>query len=359
MGDELSGLLEIFTKVKEAGGQATLTAATHEGKTNIKLEIVSPPPATAPPPLQPVPGQRRCRHRGAAARAKGCWPPGDYLGSASTCLPILCPSCSRRSQWPSWPPTAAWPPPSSVSPSLPHLPPLPISVQRAEQGHVSGEAAISAMEQGHVSDEAAISAIIWQPQYWRPPPFPTTWTSPTSPSSSCLHTVDKHKLESESSTLGWHVLWTHLDVWLWNSKHCRGSDRSCERKEELGFLRGHAPAVAPQHPPPLAGPRTHAHRPPAVLPTDGCSDSEYDMDECFEWPVVFPGQDRCAMAMSTTSNMSKVPKNGEKTLYPEKFCNNFVPVLVSRKYYVVNRRWKYVQRYKYLWCCKYLRRRKY
>ena len=66
MGDELSGLLEIFTKVKEAGGQATLTAATH------KLEIVSPPPATAPPPLQPVPGQRRCRHRGAAARAKGC-----------------------------------------------------------------------------------------------------------------------------------------------------------------------------------------------------------------------------------------------------------------------------------------------
>ena len=235
MGDELSGLLEIFTKVKEAGGQATLTAATHEGKTNIKLEIVSPPPATAPPPLQPVPGQRRCRHRGAAARAKGCWPPGDYLGSASTCLPILCPSCSRRSQWPSWPPTAAWPPPSSVSPSLPHLPPLPISVQRAEQGHVSGEAAISAMEQGHVSDEAAISAIIWQPQYWRPPPFPTTWTSPTSPSSSCLHTVDKHKLESESSTLGWHVLWTHLDVWLWNSKHCRGRDRSCERKEELEF----------------------------------------------------------------------------------------------------------------------------
>ena len=67
MGDELSGLIEIFTKVKEAGEQATLTSATHEGKTNIKLEIVSPPPATAPPP-----GQRRCRHRGAAARAKGC-----------------------------------------------------------------------------------------------------------------------------------------------------------------------------------------------------------------------------------------------------------------------------------------------
>ena len=24
------------------------------------------------------------------------------------------------------------------------------------------------------------------------------------------------------------------------------------------------------------------HRPPAVFPTDGCSDLEYDMDECFE-----------------------------------------------------------------------------
>ena len=43
----MSGLLEIFTKVKEAGGQATLTAATYEGKTKIKLEIVSPPTTSA------------------------------------------------------------------------------------------------------------------------------------------------------------------------------------------------------------------------------------------------------------------------------------------------------------------------
>ena len=47
MGDELSGLVEIFKKVKEAGGQGTLTATTNEGKTKIKLEIVSPPSATA------------------------------------------------------------------------------------------------------------------------------------------------------------------------------------------------------------------------------------------------------------------------------------------------------------------------
>ena len=81
MGDELSGLLEIFTKVKEAGGQATLTAATHEGKTKIKLEIVSPPSATAPPPLQPVPGQARRRHRGSAARARRRQRAADHQGT--------------------------------------------------------------------------------------------------------------------------------------------------------------------------------------------------------------------------------------------------------------------------------------
>ena len=70
MGDEWSGLLEIFTKVREAGGQAALTATTSEGKTKLKLEIVSPPSATAPPPLQPVPGQADRCHRGAAARAR-------------------------------------------------------------------------------------------------------------------------------------------------------------------------------------------------------------------------------------------------------------------------------------------------
>ena len=78
MGDELSGLLEIFTKVKEAGGQATLTAATHEGKTKIKLEIVSPPttsatgftslPAAATAPASG--GGRRRRRRAQAARKK-------------------------------------------------------------------------------------------------------------------------------------------------------------------------------------------------------------------------------------------------------------------------------------------------
>ena len=47
MGDELSGLVEIFKKVKEAGGQGTLTVTTNEGKTKIKLEIGSPPSATA------------------------------------------------------------------------------------------------------------------------------------------------------------------------------------------------------------------------------------------------------------------------------------------------------------------------
>ena len=66
----MSGLVEIFKKVKEAGGQATLTATTNEGKTKIKLEIVSPS-ATAPPPMtSPAPGRGRRRRKGAAAKVK-------------------------------------------------------------------------------------------------------------------------------------------------------------------------------------------------------------------------------------------------------------------------------------------------
>ena len=81
MGDELSWLLEIFTKMKEAGGQATLTATTSEGKTKLKLEIVSSPSETAPPPLQPAPGQARRRHRGAAARARRRKRAADHQGT--------------------------------------------------------------------------------------------------------------------------------------------------------------------------------------------------------------------------------------------------------------------------------------
>ena len=77
----MSWLLEIFTKMKEAGGQATLTATTSEGKTKLKLEIVSSPSATAPPPLQPAPGQARRRHRGAAARARRRQRAADHQGT--------------------------------------------------------------------------------------------------------------------------------------------------------------------------------------------------------------------------------------------------------------------------------------
>ena len=69
MGDQLMELIKIFHKVELEGGQATLSATTHEGKTKLKLEIVSPPSATAPPSSPPAPGRRR-RHRGARARAR-------------------------------------------------------------------------------------------------------------------------------------------------------------------------------------------------------------------------------------------------------------------------------------------------
>ena len=100
MGDELSGLLEIFKKVKEAGGQATLTATTKEGKTKFNLEIVSPP-ATAPPPLQPVPGHARRRHRGAAARAGRRQRAADHQGTTlAPVSPTPAPPAPGEASWP-------------------------------------------------------------------------------------------------------------------------------------------------------------------------------------------------------------------------------------------------------------------
>ena len=63
-------LVEFFKKVKEDGGQATLTATTNSGQIKIKFEIVSPRSAPAPTPLQPVPGQPRYHHLGAASKER-------------------------------------------------------------------------------------------------------------------------------------------------------------------------------------------------------------------------------------------------------------------------------------------------
>ena len=78
MRDELTSLLAVFHKVQESGGQATLSAVTNNGKTKIKLEIVSPPttsatgftslPAAATAPASG--GGRRRRRRAQAARKK-------------------------------------------------------------------------------------------------------------------------------------------------------------------------------------------------------------------------------------------------------------------------------------------------
>ena len=70
MGDELALLLEIFTKIEKAGGQATLSVATADGKTKAKLEIVtSAAPPTVSPSTSSTPG-RRHRRRGARARTR-------------------------------------------------------------------------------------------------------------------------------------------------------------------------------------------------------------------------------------------------------------------------------------------------
>ena len=68
MGDELTLLLEVFHKIEKAGGQATLSVSTAEGKTKVKLEIATtatPPTVSISTPSTPV----RChRRRGARAR---------------------------------------------------------------------------------------------------------------------------------------------------------------------------------------------------------------------------------------------------------------------------------------------------
>ena len=78
MRDELAGLLEIFHKVEEAGGKATISITTSLGVTKTKLEIVSPTPGSSnatsssspSAPGNQAAGRRRRRHRGARARAR-------------------------------------------------------------------------------------------------------------------------------------------------------------------------------------------------------------------------------------------------------------------------------------------------
>ena len=78
MREELAELLEIFHKVEEAGGKATISITTSLGVTKTKLEIVSPTPGSSistsssspPAPGNQAAGRRRRRHRGARASAR-------------------------------------------------------------------------------------------------------------------------------------------------------------------------------------------------------------------------------------------------------------------------------------------------
>ena len=71
MGDELTRLIEIFHKIEEAGGQATLTVTTQGGKTKTTFETESPPSATEPASSPPASRRRRRRcRRGAAAKSR-------------------------------------------------------------------------------------------------------------------------------------------------------------------------------------------------------------------------------------------------------------------------------------------------
>ena len=74
MEDEL---LKLLRQTKEAGGSASLTFTTRDGKMKAKLEVELDPPAPAspsstppPPTTSPAPGRGRRRRKGAAAKVK-------------------------------------------------------------------------------------------------------------------------------------------------------------------------------------------------------------------------------------------------------------------------------------------------
>ena len=181
----MTELVEFFKKVREAGGQATLSATTNKGQTKIKFEIVSPP-ATAPPPLQPVPGQARRRHRGAAARARRRQRAADHQG---TTLAAPAPV--------SQPP--APPAPGEVSaPAGPHHDHLPqrrplFPIFLPSPSPSTGRRRVMSLARLPLPSFASLNIDGHPPS---PPPPP-----PLSSPSTSLHTCDKHAIESKSSTL--------------------------------------------------------------------------------------------------------------------------------------------------------------
>ena len=128
MRDELTGLLEIFHKVEETGGKATLSITTSMGLTKTKLEIVSPTPGSTastsvsspPAPGNQAAGRRRRRNRGAAARARRNQRAATSLATLAEVDP---------------PPRL---PPAPLLHPLQHL--LSIPNLRKAPGHVFGEA---------------------------------------------------------------------------------------------------------------------------------------------------------------------------------------------------------------------------
>ena len=114
MRDEVLSLLELFFKIEERGGQATLAVTTDSGKTKIKFEVASPsttfgtgslPTSSAAP--QPAPGKRK--RSGAARRKAKLRAAAHQVTLAAAAGAVLVP-----------------PPPSPPSASSPPRPPRPL-----------------------------------------------------------------------------------------------------------------------------------------------------------------------------------------------------------------------------------------
>ena len=106
MGDELTLLREVFSKIEKAGGQATLSVATVGGKTKMKLEIATTPaPSTESsstswptgrchrrrsPRARARRNQRAAAHQAALAEAAATAPPERSSASLLQCVPKKC-----------------------------------------------------------------------------------------------------------------------------------------------------------------------------------------------------------------------------------------------------------------------------
>ena len=115
-------LLKLLRQTKEAGGSASLTFTTRDGKMKAKLEVELDPPAPAspsstppPPTTSPAPGRGRRRRKGAAAKVKA--KARAALHQATRAAATQPPPAPGDASVPPPPPPPLPPPPTPTAPT--------------------------------------------------------------------------------------------------------------------------------------------------------------------------------------------------------------------------------------------------